>query len=120
MTENKPQRIPDMAEKKNLVDRRRLGELLVETGLLTHEKLKDALEAQKGTGKRLGQILMDRHLISEEEIAFALAMQLKIPFMDLTDYPIKEKVIETIPEHICKRFYCIPIDKKENVLHVSM
>jgi len=120
MTENKAQRIPNIAEKKNLVDRRRLGELLVETGLLTREKLKDALEAQKGTGKRLGQLLMDRHLISEEEIAFALAMQLKIPFMDLTDYPIKEKVIEIIPEHICKKFYCIPIDKKGNALHVSM
>ncbi len=50
MTENKTQRIPNIAEKKNLVDRRRLGELLVETGLLTRENLKDALEAQKGTG----------------------------------------------------------------------
>jgi len=120
MTENKPQRIPSTADRKILVDRRRLGELLVETGLLTREKLKDALDAQKGTGKRLGQILMDRHLISEEEIAFALAMQLKIPFMDLTDYPIKGNVVESIPEHICKRFYCIPIDKKDNALHVSM
>ena len=120
MAENKSQPIPSTADRKILVDRRRLGELLVETGLLTRENLKDALDAQKGTGKRLGQILMEKHLISEEEIAFALAMQLKIPFMDLTDYPIKGKVVESIPEHICKRFYCIHIDKKDNVLHVSM
>ena len=108
------------AERKNLVDRRRLGELLVETGLLTREGLKKTLEAQKGTGKRLGQILMDKNLISEEEIAFALAMQLKIPFMDLTDYTINAEVIEAIPEHICQKFYCIPIDQTDNVLHVSM
>ena len=114
------QRPQTKVERKNLVDRRRLGELLVETGLLTREKLKDTLEAQKGTGKRLGQILIEKDLISEEEIAFALAMQLKIPFMDLTDYPIKTQVIEVIPEHVCRRFCCIPIDKSDNVLHVSM
>ena len=120
MAENKAYRPQNKAERKNLVDRRRLGELLVETGLLTREKLKDTLEAQKGTGKRLGQILIEKDLISEEEIAFALAMQLKIPFMDLTDYPIKTEVIEVIPEHVCRRFRCIPIDKTDNVLHVSM
>jgi type IV pilus assembly protein PilB len=120
MAEKKAQRLQNKAERKNLVDRRRLGELLVETGLLTREKLKDTLEAQKGTGKRLGQILIEKDLISEEEIAFALAMQLKIPFMDLTDYPIKTEVIEVIPEHVCRRFRCIPIDKTDNVLHVSM
>ena len=120
MAEKKAHRPLNKAERKNLVDRRRLGELLVETGLLTREKLKDTLEAQKGTGKRLGQILIEKDLISEEEIAFALAMQLKIPFMDLTDYPIKTEVIEVIPEHVCRRFRCIPIDKTDNVLHVSM
>ncbi|UCF82253.1 MAG: Flp pilus assembly complex ATPase component TadA [Desulfobacteraceae bacterium] len=120
MAEKKAHRPQNKAERKNLVDRRRLGELLVETGLLTREKLKDTLEAQKGSGKRLGQILIEKDLISEEEIAFALAMQLKIPFMDLTDYPIKTEVIEVIPEHVCRRFHCIPIDKTDNVLHVSM
>jgi type IV pilus assembly protein PilB len=120
MAEKQAQQPLSKAERKNLVDRRRLGELLVETGLLTREKLKDTLEAQKGTGKRLGQILIEKDLISEEEIAFALAMQLKIPFMDLTDYPIKTEVIEVIPEHVCRRFCCIPIDKSDNVLHVSM
>jgi type IV pilus assembly protein PilB len=120
MEEKKRQPTQGMNERKNIVDRRRLGELLVETGLLTREGLKNTLEAQKGTGKRLGQILMEKNLISEEEIAFALAMQLKIPFIDLTEFSIKSEVIETIPEHICKKFYCIPTDQTNNVLHVSM
>ena len=120
MKEKKRQPTQGMNERKNIVDRRRLGELLVETGLLTREGLKNTLEAQKGTGKRLGQILMEKNLISEEEIAFALAMQLKIPFIDLTEFSIKSEVIETIPEHICKKFYCIPTDQTNNVLHVSM
>ena len=107
-------------ERRSSVDRRRLGELLVETGLLTREKLKEALMVQRNTGERLGRVLIDMNVISEEEIGFALAMQLRIPFMDLNDYPIEAEVIESIPEEICRKSVCIPIDRKENILHVSM
>ena len=120
MAGKRDQLIQGAAERKNLVAKRKLGELLVETGLLSREKLKETLEAQKGTGKRLGRLLIERGLISEEEIAFALAMQLKIPFMDLRDCDIKAEVMRTIPEHICQKFFCVPIDRKDNILHVSM
>ncbi|MDY6881762.1 MAG: ATPase, T2SS/T4P/T4SS family [Thermodesulfobacteriota bacterium] len=107
-------------DKKNLVDRRRLGELLVETGLLSRRGLKEALESQKSKGKRLGTILIEMGLISEQEMAFALAMQLKIPFVDLEDHPIAPDVLESIPEAACRKFRCIPIQKQDNVLRVSM
>jgi type IV pilus assembly protein PilB len=120
MAEKRNQPAGGRAERKSLVDKRRLGELLVETGLLSREKVMEALEVQKGTGRRLGQILMEKGLISEEEIAFALAMQLKIPFMDLSDCSIQTDVMETIPEHVCQRFFCVPIGRNDNILHVSM
>ncbi len=120
MAEPRVKRIQGTKDRKNFVDRRRLGELLVETGLLTRDKLTEALDAQKGSGKRLGEVLVNMDLISEEEMAFALAMQLKIPFMDLRDYAIKKEVIEAIPEAECKKYACIPIDKKNNVLYVAM
>jgi type IV pilus assembly protein PilB len=107
-------------ERKNFVDRRKLGELLVETGLLTREKLNEALEAQKGTGRRLGQALVELGFISEDEMAFALAMQLKVPFIDLRDYSIMDGVIESIPEEVCRKFFCIPFERDNNVLHVCM
>jgi len=97
MAENRDQRASGPAERRKLVDKRRLGELLVETGLLSREAVMEALEVQKGTARRLGEILMEKGLISEEEIAFALAMQLKIPFMDLSDCTIQTDVMETIP-----------------------
>jgi type IV pilus assembly protein PilB len=120
MAENRDQGVAGRPEKKRLVDKRRLGELLVETGLISREEVMEALEIQKGTGRRLGQILMEKGLISEEEIAFALAMQLKIPFMDLSDVAVETHVMETIPEHVCQKFFCVPIEKKDNILHVSM
>jgi len=107
-------------ENDNFVSRRKLGELLIESGLLTIENLKDALEAQKNTGKRLGEVLIDMKIISEEEMAFSLAMQLKIPFIDLIDYSIKNDVIDCIPEEVCQKFICIPLSMKNNILDVAM
>jgi len=104
----------------NFVSRRKLGELLIESGLLTTDKLKEALEAQKTTGKRLGELLIGMKIISEEEMAFALAMQLKIPFIDLMDYSIKDDVIDCIPEEVCNKFVCIPLSIKNNILDVAM
>jgi len=80
--------VPKSAPKKDAVPRRRLGDLLVEAGLLSNEKLHEALSAQKTTGKRLGQQLVDMSAINEEEVAFALAMQLKIPYVDLKNFEI--------------------------------
>ena len=104
----------------NFVSKRKLGELLIESGLLTIDKLKDALEAQKSTGKRLGEALIDMKIISEEEMAFSLAMQLKIPFIDLIDYSIKDDILECIPEEVCHKFICIPLSMKNNILDVAM
>jgi len=104
----------------NFVSKRKLGELLIESGLLTIDKLKDALESQKNTGKRLGEALIDMKIISEEEMAFSLAMQLKIPFIDLIDYSIKDDVIDCIPEEVCHKFICIPLSMKNNILDVAM
>ena len=104
----------------NFVSKRKLGELLIESGLLTIDKLKDALEAQKSTGKRLGEALIDMKIISEEEMAFSLAMQLKIPFIDLIDYSIKNDVMDCIPEEVCQKFICIPLSMKNNILDVAM
>jgi type IV pilus assembly protein PilB len=104
----------------NFVSKRKLGELLIESGLLTIDKLKDALETQKSTGKRLGEALIDMKIISEEEMAFSLAMQLKIPFIDLIDYSIKNDVIDCIPEEVCQKFMCIPLSMKNSILDVAM
>ncbi|MGD2125205.1 MAG: ATPase, T2SS/T4P/T4SS family [Desulfobacteraceae bacterium] len=106
--------------RKEPIARRKLGELLVETGLLAGEKLTEALNAQKDSGKRLGRILIEMNLISEEEMAFALAMQLKIPYVDLNNYEIPSKVLETIPEEVSRKFLCIPISLKNSILDVAM
>ena len=107
-------------QKKNAASRRKLGDLLVETGLLPPEKLAEALSTQRQTGKRLGQVLMEMDIIAEDEMAFALAMQLKIPFIDLNGYEIQGEVVESVPEEVSRKFVCIPIALKDNILDVAM
>jgi hypothetical protein len=57
----------------------RLGEILIEAGLLTREELKKALERQASTGESLGTQLIKEGLITKEGVARALGYQLKIP-----------------------------------------
>ena len=106
--------------RKEPFTRRKLGELLVETGLLAKDKLVEALEAQKESGKRLGETLIDMEVISEEEMAFALAMQLKIPYVDLSQHEVKGDIIGAIPEEVSRKFVCVPISLKNNILDVAM
>ncbi len=122
-TENngrKVRKINRVPYKKEIATRRKLGELLIETGLLSPGKLKEALQTQKESGKRLGQILIEMKLISEEEIAFAVAMQLKIPYVDLSNYEIQDKIKDSIPEEVARKFICIPIGLNHNILDVAM
>ena len=112
--------IQNKSQKENFVSRRKLGELLIESGLLNVDNLKDALEVQKREGKRLGEVLIQMRIISEEEMAFALAMQLKIPFIDLRDHTIENDVMDSIPKEVCQKFVCIPVAINNNILDVTM
>jgi type IV pilus assembly protein PilB len=120
MADEQAKKIVKLQPKKNAFSRRKLGELLIETGLLAPEQLTGALKSQETTGKRLGEILIEMKFVSEEEMAFALAMQLKIPYIDLNDYPIQDKVLETIPRELSYKFTCVAIDLNNNILNVAM
>ncbi|MFC1533335.1 ATPase, T2SS/T4P/T4SS family [Thermodesulfobacteriota bacterium] len=120
MANEKVKKVVKLQPKKNSFSRRKLGELLIETGLLAVEQLTEALKVQHETSKRLGEILIEMKFISEEEMAFALAMQLRIPYIDLSDYSIKDNVIENIPREISRKFICVPIELDNNILNVAM
>ena len=57
----------------------RLGEILVQAGLISTDALKTALDKQANTGKPLGTLLMEDGLITSKEIARAIGVQLGIP-----------------------------------------
>jgi len=120
MANYKIEQIKYIRTRKETASRRKLGELLVETGLLSVEDLTESLKIQRETGERLGQILINKDFVTEEEMAFALAMQLKIPYIDLSEYTVEDKVLESIPLEVARKFVCIPFGFNSNILDVAM
>jgi type IV pilus assembly protein PilB len=100
--------------------RKKLGEYLVESGLIDEKTLTNALEIQKIQKKRIGQILIDMGVADDKEIAKALSSQLKIPLLRLEDIEIPKEIISLIPAEIAENYLLVPVKKTENRLLVAM
>ena len=100
--------------------RKRLGDYLVEAGLIDAETLHKALEIQKTKNRRLGEILIDMGAADDEAIAEALAKQLKIPLIRVQDKEISEEVISLVPSEMALAYLLIPVDVVEKKLIVAM
>jgi type IV pilus assembly protein PilB len=98
----------------------RLGEYLLNKGLLSQSDLTEALEEQKLTGEPLGQILIHRHLIEEKQMYQILAEQLKVEFLDLYGMKIPLELISLVPEQIVKTYSIMPVKKENNILTIAM
>jgi len=102
-------------------DKRRLGELLIQQGLLTPAQLQAALSAQQADPhRRIGDILVDQGLTNEEVIARCLAAQLELPFVDLANTEVPEGVVHAISAHLAGLHKCVPIRKEGDRLVVAM
>ncbi len=102
--------------------RRRLGEILVEAGVITLEQLAEALAEQKRGGRHrgLGQVLVDMGLATERGIGEALALQLGLPHLDLREALPDEEAMLLLPEHLARRFQVIPVKVDGDTLTVGM
>lgn len=89
----------------------RLGDLLIEQGLLTQEQLKLSLDQQKATGRKLGRIFVECNYVSEAQIAQALARQLKINYIDLKSFSPDLKLIARLPEAAARRFRAVVLEQ---------
>jgi len=100
---------------------RRFGTLLVESGVISEDGLKQALERQRATGERLGEALVSLKLATETEIVKALADQLDIGTFDSArTTAIEPEVVLTIPEHMARHHNVLAVAQDGNVLTVAM
>ncbi|MFC1886112.1 ATPase, T2SS/T4P/T4SS family [Thermodesulfobacteriota bacterium] len=100
--------------------RKRLGEILIDDGLLVEKDLQDALAAQKIQNEKLGNILISMGLVNDKQIAGALSKQLDIPLIRLGNTPISKSVLSLVPAEIAEKYVLIPIQKKNKNLIVAM
>ena len=100
---------------------KRIGDILIEQGLITSQQLKEALEMQKnGNKKRLGEIFVETGAITREELYEVLQYVYEAEYVDLSNYVIDPEVISLIPEKAALRFKLIPISKNDDELIIAM
>jgi len=99
---------------------KKLGEMLVSSGLITLAQLGEVLDLQKTSGGKLGHLLIHKGYIDEKKLLAFLSRQFGIEFVDLATAKILPEVIKIIPENIARRYNLIAVEKKENRLKVAM
>ena len=99
---------------------KQLGEILVEQGLVTPEQLDSALEEHTRVGKLLGRVLIDMGFIKENDLVRALAQQVGLEFVDLTEYRIEPWAPTLLPENVARRYRALPIGERDGKLLVAM
>lgn len=100
--------------------RKRLGEMLLEKGLLTQESLNEALNVQQTTGERLGRILVRLGQVPEREITAALAEQLAVPEIHLFEEVDMDVIHGLIPQSLILRYKVVPVRLVDNRLILAM
>lgn len=101
----------------------RLGDALVNEGVITDEQLQKALELQKSSGKKLGEALVDSGVVTEDTIARVLASQLNYEYVDLLNVSVAKEVQDLVAPAVLKKNKVLPIEfapDNMNILRVAM
>ena len=100
--------------------RKKIGECLIQAGLITEEDLQTALAEHKRTGERVGVVLVRMNLATEKQIAKALALQLGFPYINLAENPPDPTAVVLIPKEVALKRVCIAVGLEKNLLTVAM
>lgn len=99
--------------------RKRLGDLLVESGVITNEQLEYALTT-KTKEEKLGDFLIKENILTEQQLIEVLEFQLGIPHIHLNQYSISPDLLQLVPAELAKRANIIPIRREKNKLFIAM
>jgi type IV pilus assembly protein PilB len=99
---------------------RRLGDLLIESELITPAQLEEAVAEQAKTGLRLGQILTSRGFITKQALGEALQAQRGTPYVNLATAPIDEALLRSVPPAVIAEHRVVPFARVGREVHVAM
>ena len=98
----------------------RLGDLLVDAGVITEDQLMSALKSQKESKRRLGDELIQTGVITERQLIDALMMQLGIDYVDLSETEISPEMAQILPKNIAKKYSVVPVRTRGDELYLAM
>jgi len=99
---------------------KRIGDILVDSGVITPLQLQDTLIKQKGTGKKLGEFLIEQGLVTERQILETLELQLGISHVYLGEQQLTQEIVQSISEDLIQRHKVFPYKIDEYNIYVAM
>lgn len=102
------------------ITQKKIGEILIERGLITQNELTEALVEQRTSGGKLGEVLIKKGWITREELERSLGVQTGISTFNLSGYIIEPEVVKLIPEEFTRKYKLMPVFVIENTLTVAM
>ncbi len=103
-----------------MATKKKLGDLLIDLGLISESNLRTVLEIQKGSKKKLGEILIEEKYVSEKEFLEVLEFQLGVPYIELDRFSIDSDAPKMISENLARRHTVIPVSSENDVLTLAM
>jgi type IV pilus assembly protein PilB len=100
--------------------KRRLGDVLLEQGLITPEQLHECIAIQRSTGQSLASVLVARKYLGEEDLVITLSEQLGIPHIRVANYNIPQEVLNEVPETLARQYQMLPVSVTGDVLTLAM
>ncbi|MCK5880118.1 MAG: Flp pilus assembly complex ATPase component TadA, partial [Holophagae bacterium] len=100
--------------------RKRLGEMLIEAGLITNDQVEKALEYSRKNAIRLGKALIRMNIIEEDDIIKTISQQLNIPYVDVGNILFDPETVTLVPEVFAKKNKLIPLFLVDNTLTVAI
>ena len=98
----------------------RLGDVLVNSGVITEQDLEKGLARQKGTGRKLGEVLVDEGLVSEDNIARALSSQLRYEMVELQNIQVDPEVLKLVPANVAKKYKVLPFELSQDSMMIRL
>ncbi|HSP37910.1 MAG TPA: ATPase, T2SS/T4P/T4SS family [Frankiaceae bacterium] len=99
---------------------KQLGDILLESGLVSVEQLTSAIDEQQRLGRSLGRVLVDLGVVTESQLVAALAQQIGLAFVDLSDYPVDGSAVVSVSAAVATRHAALPIGYEDGRLLVAM
>ena len=102
-----------------MINRKRLGEILVSESRISPDRLTEVLTLQKETAKPLGQILIDEGILTEDDLTCLLGEQLGIPHLWLRKGLVDPRIVHILPKEKALHFQVIPMFVVNNVVTLA-
>lgn len=98
----------------------RIGDLLIQAGLVSREDVEHALQTQtEGKKKRIGELLIEKGLITEEQLLLALSKKFRMPTVDLREITPTKKALHALNREMVRQLHVLPLTLENRHLTVA-